>query len=139
MKVFFKFATVIISGLDLHVRTRRLDPNDVKIVPLLNPVMEVTQVRNGRPIQVMLTDTKSFPPIVEEDLTELRNHIVDAWGEIAISVESGAGFQVIEQSTQDFLNSYYKEEIQQVLEEAEIAPIVPPTTPLFEGETGGIL
>lgn len=138
MKVSFQYATVIISGFDQLAKLKKILPSDIKVVPLLNPVMYVQQRVGGRVVQVALTDTKSFPPVIPEDIEELRNNIVENWVNISEKFNTTTAGQttVLNSAVQTFLNEYYEEEIQQVIEETGVIVIpVPPEPIIPEGET----
>lgn len=126
MMVNFTFANVIFDDLQRFLRNGSYEPDGIRVVKLGTPTMTVNRIINGRPVEISLEQSENFPEIVQADLDQLRNHLITNWKSVAAAYKSGySAEKAIDAATQEFLNTYYEEEIKNVLVEYDLTlPIV---------------
>jgi len=123
--VNFNFASIIFDDFLRFVRNGSYEPDGIKVVKLGTPLMTVARTLDSRPVEIMLEQSENFPEITEVDLQALKDHVTANW--VSVSKAHAAGFTAedsVNLTAQNFLNSYYEEEISNVLAEYNLTPPV---------------
>ncbi len=124
--VNFNFASIIFDDFLRFVRNGSYESDGIRVVKLGTPTMTVARTLNNKPVEIMLEQSNNFPEITEADLEALKDHVTTNW--VSVSKAYASGFNAedsVNLTSQNFLNSYYEEEIANVLAEYNLTlPVV---------------
>lgn len=124
--VNFNFASIIFDDFLRFVRNGSYEPDGIRVVKLGTPTMTVARTINNKPVEIMLEQSNNFPEITDADLVALRDHVTANWVSVSKAYASGFNAQdSVNLTSQNFLNSYYEEEIANVVAEYNLTlPVV---------------